>query len=83
MARSRKFVNRHGRPVRMNTGVSYNSARRRCYIIRSDGKRQEFKNGDDASAAPATQQATSIPAEKLSRLQAIARYRGYLAYETL
>ncbi len=48
MARPRIWVNRHGKPVKTNTGISFNTARRGFYFIRSDGKRQEFRTWDDA-----------------------------------
>ena len=53
MARPRVFVNRQGKPVKEHTGVSFNKARRRFYIIRSRGKRQEFRTWAEARAAHA------------------------------
>ncbi|MFH0981615.1 MAG: tyrosine-type recombinase/integrase [Planctomycetota bacterium] len=83
MARPRVYVNQYGKPVKINTGVSFNTARRRFYIIPSDGHRQEYKTWDDARAALATQWAKSISAEELARMAAVAQYRGDLAYATL
>ncbi len=83
MARPRIWVNRHGKPVKTNTGISFNKARRRFYIIRSDGKRQEFRTWEDARAGLATEKANSIPTEELARIAAVARYRSDLAHEAL
>ncbi|GAG02109.1 unnamed protein product, partial [marine sediment metagenome] len=83
MARPRIWVNRHGKPVKTNTGISFNRARRRFYIIRSDGKRQEFRTWEDARAGLATEMANSIPAEELARMAAVARYRSDLAHQKL
>ena len=79
MARPRKYVNASGKPVKVDTGVSYNTARHRFYIIRSDGTRQEYQTWDQARAALVTERANSIPAEELARMEAVARYRDDLA----
>lgn len=83
MARPRIWVNRHGKPVKTNTGISFNRARCRFYIIRSDGQRQEFRTWEDARAGLATERANSIPAEELARMAAVARYRSDLTHEKL
>ncbi len=57
MARPRVYVNEYGKPVKTNTGVSYNKVRHRFYIIREGGKRQEFKTWQEARAAYQGQQA--------------------------
>lgn len=53
------------------------------YTIRSDGKRQELKTWDDARAALATDRASSIPAEEIAHIAAVARHRSELAHEKL
>ena len=83
MPRPRVWVNCKGKPVKTNTGVSYNRARGRFYIIGSDGKRQESKTWNEAHAALATERANSIPPGELSRIAAVARHRGDLAHEKL
>ncbi len=83
MPRPRVWVNRDGKVVKTATGVSYNRARGRFYVIASDGKRQEFKTWDEARAALATERANSIPSAELSRIVAVARHRSNLAYERL
>lgn len=83
MARPRIYVNTHGKPVKTDTGVSFNRARHRFYIILPGGGRQEFKTWDEARAALATALADSIPADELSRIAALARHRSDLAHEKL
>lgn len=61
MPRPRRWVNRHGKRVKNVTGVSYNRARDRFYIIASDGKRQEFRTWDDAHAAYVSARADKNP----------------------
>ena len=50
MARPRKYVNRYGKPVKTNTGISFNPARQRFYIIPNGGVRQEFHTWEEANA---------------------------------
>jgi hypothetical protein len=68
MARPRKYVDRHGDSVVSSTGISFNRARQRSYIIPKDGQRQEFQTWNEADAALAAQQAAGIPAGELGRI---------------
>ncbi len=83
MARPRIYVNRHGKPVKAITGVSFNKARRRFYIILPGGKRQEFSTWEDAHAALATLEADTLPPGDMEKIVGAANVRRALALDYL